>query len=84
MTRRASALDENVGDPMASGDRTEGTPESPADPRVVASVIKEKPPVELLREDIKVVDRFGSVEVANGLADVIEQVELSRVLWGGL
>lgn len=60
---------------MTSSESNEGTTEPTADPRVVSSVIKNKPPVELLREDIKVVDRFGSLEVANGLADVIEMVE---------
>jgi KAP family P-loop domain len=60
---------------MASGVSTVAPTDLVADPRVVASVIKDKPPVELLREDIKVVDRFGSLEVANGLADVVEKVE---------
>ena len=45
------------------------------DPRAVASVIKARPPVPLLPEGGKVVDRFGSDEVAKGLAHIIEKVE---------
>lgn len=53
-----------------------GTPtESITDPRAVANVIKPKPPVALLREDIRVVDQFGSLDVANRLGDVVEKVE---------
>jgi hypothetical protein len=52
------------------------TSDSPEpDARAVASVIKAKPPVPLLAEGGRVVDRFGSDDVAKGLADIIEKVE---------
>lgn len=60
---------------MTSGGSTVATTEPVADARAVARVIKDKPPVPLLREEIEVIDRFGSLDVAKGLADVIEKVE---------
>jgi KAP family P-loop domain len=60
---------------MTSSEEAEATTEPMTDPRLVSSVIKDKPPVALLREDIKVDDRFGSQAVADGLADVIQKVE---------
>jgi hypothetical protein len=47
----------------------------PVDSRAVASVIKARPPVPLLAEGGKVVDRFGSGDVAKGLADIVTKVE---------
>jgi pantothenate kinase-related protein Tda10 len=60
---------------MASGEMTGAATEPTADPKAIASLIKDVPPVPLLREGIEVVDRFGSHEVANRLADVVEKVE---------
>lgn len=60
---------------MAQDESPEATDPPKPDSRAVASIIKERPPVPLLPEGGKVVDRFGSDEVAKGLADIIEKVE---------
>lgn len=57
-------------------DESQDAADPPApDARAIASIIKAKPPVPLLPEGGQVVDRFGSDEVAKGLADIIEKVE---------
>lgn len=52
-----------------------GAAEAPTDPQAIANLIEGKPPVPLLGEETSVVDRFGSLDVAIGLADIIEKVE---------
>jgi hypothetical protein len=53
----------------------DGSGVGPGDQRLVANLIKSKPPVPLLKDDGPVFDRFGSGEIAKRLASVIETVD---------
>jgi len=76
VTRYVMSLGRREGSPRSMADRSpDGSGDSERDERLVANLIKLRPPVPLLKDEGPVSDRFGSGDIAKRLADVIERTD---------